>query len=138
MADGKARHMWARPGLAEAPVPELPGRVRVLSPFDPALRDRKRAERLFGFHYRIEIFVPEAQRTYGYYVFPVWEGDGAIGRIDMKRSDGTLAVRAFWPEAGVRMGKGRMARLTAELERVAGLAGCGDIAFEDGWMRALA
>ena len=115
--------------------PEPGGRVRVLSPFDPALRDRKRAERLFGFVYRIEIFVPEPKRSYGYYVFPVIEGDGPIGRIDMKREGGCLAVRAFWPEAGVRMGKGRLARLQTELERIARLGGCGDIRYAEGWLR---
>ena len=65
-------------------MPDAPGRIRVLSPFDPMLRDRNRAERLFGFHYRIEVFVPEPKRTYGYYVFPLLEGHRLIGRIDMK------------------------------------------------------
>ncbi len=59
--------------------------MRVLSPFDPTLRDRDRTERLFGFFYRIEVFVPEPKRQYGYYVFPLLEGDRMIGRrIDMK------------------------------------------------------
>ncbi|MEQ9122462.1 MAG: crosslink repair DNA glycosylase YcaQ family protein, partial [Alphaproteobacteria bacterium] len=97
--DGKARRMLARPDVldaaAEAPKPTTA--IRILSPFDPALRDRKRAAWLFGFDYRIEIFVPEAKRRYGYYVFPVLEGDRPIGRIDMKREGpgGPLAVRAF-------------------------------------------
>ena len=70
--EGKPRKSYARPDLAEAlgDLPEPPKRVRVLSPFDPVLRDRKRSERLFGFDYRIEIFVPAARRKYGYYVFP--------------------------------------------------------------------
>lgn len=125
-ADGKWQRMLVRPGVMDEALPDPGGRIRVLSPFDPALRDRKRAEWLFGFHYRIEIFVPEAQRKYGYYVFPVMEGDRLIGRIDMRadRSAATLAVRAFWPEAEVTMGKGRQARVAAELGRVARLAGC--------------
>ncbi|ROU01059.1 winged helix-turn-helix domain-containing protein [Histidinibacterium lentulum] len=134
-AEGGVRRCLARPGLAEAPVPEAAGRVRVLSPFDPALRDRARAERLFDFRYRIEIFVPAERRRYGYYVFPVWEGLRAIGRIDMKREEGCLAVRAFWPERGVGMGQARRRRLVAELERVARLGGCGDLRFEAGWVR---
>jgi uncharacterized protein YcaQ len=75
------RRSVAWPGVVEeAEALSEPGpRMRVLSPFDPALRDRKRAERLFGFHYRIEIFVPEAQRRYGYYVFPGAGGDAAGG-----------------------------------------------------------
>ena len=115
-----------------------PARLRVLSPFDPALRDRARAERLFGFHYRIEVFVPEAQRRFGYYVFPLLEGARLVGRIDMKawRDTGALRVRALWPEQGVPFGKGRIARLEAELDRIARFAGCDRVAFEDGWQRA--
>ncbi len=118
-------------------MPEAPSRVRILSPFDPMLRDRKRAERLFGFHYRIEVFVPEAKRQYGYYVFPVLEGDRMIGRIDMKafRDRGSLHVKAFWPEQKVRMSNGRMQRLEAELARMARFAGCDDVTFEADWLR---
>ena len=132
--DGKRRRCLARPDVLDR-VPDLPGRVRVLSPFDPALRDRRRAEWLFGFRYRIEIFVPAPQRRYGYYVFPVFEGDRAIGRIDMARQGEVLAVRAFWPEAGVRMGAGRLARLQAELARAARFGGCGEVVYAEGWMR---
>ena len=79
--------------------------------------------------------MPEAKRQYGYYVFPVMEGTRLIGRIDMKRQDGALAVRAFWPEPGVRMGKGRMQRLEAELDRAARFGGCGDVSFAVDWLR---
>ena len=137
--DGTLRRNFARPGvLADAAdAPEPPSRVRILSPFDPMLRDRKRAERLFGFHYRIEVFVPEAKRSYGYYVFPVLEGDRLIGRIDMKafRAEGELRVKAFWPEAGVLLGRLRMARIEAEVGRMAVFAGCERVAFGDGWVR---
>jgi uncharacterized protein YcaQ len=138
-ADGSHRHCFARPdvfdGLAGVPAP--PNRLRVLSPFDPALRDRNRAERLFGFAYRIEVFVPEAKRRYGYYVFPLLEGERIVGRIDMKarRDTGTLGIRALWPERGVRFGAGRLARLDAELERICRFAGCERVAYEDGWQR---
>ncbi len=138
-ADGSPRKSVAWPGVAEeaAQLPEAGPRLRVLSPFDPALRDRKRAERLFGFHYRIEIFVPEAKRKYGYYVFPVLEGTRLAGRIDMAALEGRqcLTVRAFWPEKGVRMGTGRRSRLEAEIERVATLSGCGNVAYADGWIK---
>ncbi|MEM7213064.1 MAG: crosslink repair DNA glycosylase YcaQ family protein [Pseudomonadota bacterium] len=133
-ADGTYRRHVARPDLmseVEA-TPDLPGHVRVLSPFDPALRDRNRAERLFGFNYRIEIFVPEAKRQYGYYVFPVMEGDRLIGRMDAKRdlSNGILSVSTFWPEKGVKMGKGRVAKLELELERLAKFAGCREVSWK--------
>ncbi|MGB3316284.1 MAG: crosslink repair DNA glycosylase YcaQ family protein [Albidovulum sp.] len=138
-ADGTLRRCFARPGLvAEAAgLPEAPNRIRILSPFDPALRDRKRAERLFGFFYRIEVFVPEPKRQFGYYVFPVMERDRLIGRIDAKclRSDGALSVRAFWPEPGIRMGAGRMARLEAELARLGQFTDCRGLRFADGWLR---
>ena len=117
--------------------PDPPKRLRVLSPFDPVLRDRKRAERLFDFSYRIEVFVPAPKRVYGYYVFPLLEGERIVGRIDMacKRADGTLAVKALWPERGVRFTRGRQDRLEAELQRMARFTGMETVAFEDGWMR---
>jgi uncharacterized protein YcaQ len=120
-----------------ADLPPAPPRLRVLSPFDPALRDRARAERLFGFHYRIEVFTPAPKRRYGYYVFPLLEGERLVGRIDMTapRETGALMVRALWPEAGVRFGKLRMARLEAELARVSRFAQCDRITFADGWLR---
>lgn len=117
-----------------ASLPEPTSRVRILSPFDPALRDRARAERLFGFHYRIEIFVPEAKRRYGYYVFPVMQGDRLIGRLDVKREGGVLRVRAFWPEAGVKMGKLRIASLKSEIERIRRLADAMEVEYSEGWL----
>lgn len=137
--DGAPRRSLARPGVVDEArdLPPPPGRIRILSPFDPALRDRKRAERLFGFHYRIEIFVPEAKRQYGYYVFPVLEGDRMIGRIDMKadRQASALNVTAMWLEPGVQASKGRLARLEAELARMARFAGCDRVVMTDGWLR---
>jgi hypothetical protein len=133
--DGKLRRSFAWPDVMDLPIPAPSTRLRILSPFDPALRDRKRAERLFGFHYRIEIFVPAPKRKYGYYVFPVMEGDRMICRIDMKREDNVLAVRAFWPEAGVRMGQGRIRALEKELERAAAFGGCVGVDYADAWAR---
>lgn len=131
------RRSFCRPALLEETPPDPTARIRVLSPFDPALRDRNRAERLFGFHYRIEVFVPEAKRQYGYYVFPVMEGARLIGRIDMKshRDVGELRVQAFWPEAGIKLGPGRLARLEAELDRMARFAGTPETVFATDWIR---
>lgn len=137
--DGTTRPAYAWPTLPDDPsLEQAPtSRLRVLSPFDPALRDRKRAERLFGFAYRIEVFVPEPKRTYGYYVFPMMEADRIVGRVDMKafRAEDVLRVRALWPERMIRWGKGRQAAFEAELERVIKLAGVSKIAFDDGWLR---
>ncbi|MDO6590773.1 winged helix-turn-helix domain-containing protein [Loktanella sp. D2R18] len=132
-ADGKLRRSFAWPDVMDQITAPSP-RLRILSPFDPALRDRKRAERLFGFHYRIEIFVPAAKRKYGYYVFPVIQGDQMIGRIDMKRDKDVLHVKTFWPEAGVRMGTGRVRALTRKLERAATFGGCDGVSYVDGWL----
>lgn len=138
-ADGAIRAGFARPDTIEqaAEIAPPPGRIRVLSPFDPALRDRKRAERLFGFHYRIEVFVPAPKRKYGYYVFPLLEGDRLIGRIDMKahRDVGTLKVTALWPEPNAPWSKARTSRLNAELARVARFCGLENVEFADNWLR---
>ncbi len=138
-ATGSRKRSLARPDILQVAndAPDPPGRLRILSPFDPALRDRDRAEFLFGFHYRIEVFVPEPQRKYGYYVFPVLEGAKLIGRIDTKafRDANTLRVRAFWPEAGIAMGTLRRQKLQAELERLAQFAGCDRVEFTPDWLR---
>ncbi|PTW57529.1 hypothetical protein C8N35_1108 [Breoghania corrubedonensis] len=132
-ADGTTRSAVARPDITEtiAAAPEAPSRLRVLSPFDPLIRDRARTERLFGFRYRIEIFVPEPKREYGYYVFPLMEGDRLVGRIDMKhhRKEGELRVAGLWWEPGVRKSAGRTAKLEAELDRIRAFTGAERVAF---------
>jgi uncharacterized protein len=139
-ADCALRKSFARPGLVPTADgrPAPPPRMRILSPFDPALRDRNRAERLWGFFYRIEIYVPEARRQYGYYVFPLLEGDRIVGRIDLKchRDIGRIAVRAVWPEPGIRWAAGRTDRLMAELDRLGRFTGCPEVVLADGWLRA--
>lgn len=137
-ADGeKPRLSYAFTGFPDnlGDLAEPPARLRVLSPFDPLIRDRNRTERLFGFYYRIEIFVPEPKREYGYYVFPLLEGDRMVGRIDMKadRKSGTLDVKRLWWEKGVRTSSGRMERLEAELARLARFAGVERVVFLEGW-----
>ena len=134
---GQRRKVFVFPETLDEVPPEPPARLRILSPFDPALRDRDRAEFLFGFFYRIEVFVPEPKRVYGYYVFPLMEGDRLVGRIDVKafRDVGSLRVKGFWPEAGVKLTKGRQAKLEAELDRLAAFAGCERVEFLDGWER---
>lgn len=138
-ADGSLRRCFARPDIIPeaAAVQEPTSRIRVLSPFDPALRDRARAERLFGFHYRIEVFTPAPKRRYGYYVFPLLQGRRLIGRIDMKafRDRDRLIVRAVWPEKGVRWSTTKTTQLESELNRVARLAGTTHVEFEPGWLQ---
>ncbi|NND91387.1 MAG: winged helix-turn-helix domain-containing protein [Granulosicoccus sp.] len=100
-------------------------RVRIVSPFDPVIRDRKRLLRLFGFDYRIEIYVPASKRRYGYYVYPMLEGIRMTGRIDVRRDRDTnsLNVRAWWLEPGVRDTPARRSRIEQELYRLSKLAG---------------
>lgn len=135
----KPRAAFALPGAAEAALdaPPPPDKVRIVSPFDPLMRDRARMERLFGFSYRIEIFVPEAKRQYGYYVYPVLRGDRVAGRIDVKteRERDALVVRAFWPEKGIRPSKALLAKLEAELERLRRFSGTRRVEFADGWLK---
>jgi uncharacterized protein YcaQ len=122
-----------------ADLPEPPARLRVLSPFDPLIRDRKRTERLFGFHYRIEVFVPAPKRKYGYYVFPLLEGDKLIGRIDMKheRDSGALKVKGLWLEPKMKLSAAREDRLAAELERQRRFTGAERVVFETGVLKKL-
>ncbi len=98
-------------------LPETQKRIRILSPFDPLIRDRKRCLRLFGFDYRIEVFVPKEKRRYGYYVFPILQGDRFIGRLDMINQKDILHVTGLWLEPGIKFGKDRRRLLEAELHR---------------------
>lgn len=137
MADGTLRRCYSTQALLNSvsDLPEPSSRVRILSPFDPALRDRARAEKLFGFYYRIEIFVPAPKRQYGYYVFPVMQGDRLIGRIDAKREDKKLVITAFWPEQNIKTGKNRITALQAELERIASFLKLTELSYLPDWLR---
>jgi uncharacterized protein YcaQ len=106
-------------------LPAPPAKTRLLSPFDPVLRDRARALRLFNFDYRFEAFVPAPQRQYGYYVLPILEGDRLVGRLDPKfnRSDGLLNIRKIYWEPGVRVTLSRRRGLDGAVGQLARLIG---------------
>ena len=89
-------------------------RTTLLSPFDNLVCDRSRTLAMWGFDFTIEIYLPKAQRRYGYYVMPVLHGDRLVGRIDpkMDRSTGTLIVNAVYAEPSAREDS-EIARATA-------------------------
>ena len=113
---------WSEVALMH-PDASLPRRIRartVLSPFDPVVWNRDRAERLFGFRYRIEIYVPKPKRVYGYYVLPFLLGDEIVARVDLKadRESGHLLVQGAFGEPGIESDEVAVA-LRAELDELA-------------------
>jgi uncharacterized protein YcaQ len=102
-------------------------RTTLLSPFDNLLSNRERTERLFGFHYRMEIYVPRPARRYGYYVLPVLHGDRLVGRVDpaLDRRSGRLVVHTLHAEPGAPAAAG--AGVAAALGDLAAFLGAGGV-----------
>ena len=123
---------WTEPAYLhpEARLPRSVSPLTVLSPFDPIVWNRARAERLWGFDYRIEIYVPASKRIYGYYVLPVLDGEQLVARLDVKtdRAGGALRVLGAFAEPGVDRPE-LAERLRPHLHDLARFVGVGDVSY---------
>jgi uncharacterized protein YcaQ len=96
---GRPAKAWVH---RDAALPRRVDAAAILTPFDPVVWFRDRAERLFDFEYRIEIYTPAPKRRFGYYSLPLLVGDDVVGRADLKadRASSTLLVQSAWWENG--------------------------------------
>jgi uncharacterized protein YcaQ len=134
VADGELERVdvegWSAP--AYLPVAQtIPRRDRgtaLLCPFDPLIFFRPRVERLFGFHYRIEIYTPAAQRRYGYYVWPFLLDGELVGRVDLKVDRSADALHVVGAFVEPERSPSRVAEaLAGDLQTMAGWLGLGGV-----------
>ena len=119
------------PALERLAAGEWRPRTTLLSPFDNLICDRARTETLFGFAFRLEIYVPRARRRYGYFVMPILYGDRLIGRIDplMDRTRGHLTVNAVYAEPAAPASHDVARAVAAAVEDLGLFLGARDIVY---------
>jgi len=125
-------HKDLLPLLAQAQEEKLKAtHSAVLSPFDPVVWDRTRAEQLFDFSYRLECYTPAAKRQFGYFVLPLLHRGRLVGRMDAKmhRKAGELEVISLWLEAGVKVGRQLESGLQSAIAEFASWQGARRVSF---------
>ena len=136
--DGTLKGSWYVLALDAERIPALErrwsGRTTMLSPFDTLIRDRARAEALFGLRYRIEIYVPPAKRQYGYFAMPILHDDELIGVIDPRvdRGKDTFVVNAVHLQSGVKRDRNTGQAVARALDDLAQFTGVSRVAVPAG------
>lgn len=95
-------------------------RTTLLSPFDNLVTDKDRTFELFGFFFRMEIYVPKAKRKYGFFVLPILDGDRIVGRIDpvLDREKEELVIKAVYAEPSAEGGRAQAKRISESIEEL--------------------
>ena len=122
--DGLPGERWAHAEILDRP---FRGRTALLSPFDRLIHDRARAEELFGFQFRLEIYVPKAKREYGYFVMPILHRDRIVGRLDPSFDRGTNVLRINSIHAEADAPAEAWPAIRKQIDDLAGWLGVGDV-----------
>ena len=131
-ADDRGGRWWSDPQTLDTPAPRARKVARVLSPFDNAIIQRERAQKVFDFDFKIECYVPEANRRFGYFCLPILYSDELIGRMDCKshRDEARFEVKALFlePDFADRKSVGLLVDALAEaIAEYASFDGCEDV-----------
>jgi len=131
--EGLSDVYYCLPNALERSAANVPAFARILSPFDNLTIQRDRMEKLFGFKYTIECYLPEAKRQYGYFVLPILWGNELIGRLDAKadRKTKTLIAKKLWFEGTFQLYDEALPSVAEALVRFTQFNGCYEIEVGD-------
>lgn len=126
-------HVDTLPALELIQAGHWQGRTALLSPFDNLISDRDRVERLWGFVFKNEMYVPKAKRQYGYYVLPILHGDNLVGRLSPRvdRRRQVLCVEGLYLEPNVRPTIDLYRAVTAEINELANFTSCKEVSYSE-------